>query len=96
MSRTASRLTSPRVTASLVTFWQYQAITPTTRWFSPNVIPIHDGQYEVECRPLWNGDERVIDRMTFSRGDWFHMDGERSECGGPSSGLRWRGLTAPA
>ena len=81
------------------TAWQYPTITPTTRWFSPTVAPVLDGEYEVECQPLWKGDERVIDRMTFSRGAWFYSDGERSEYGlggGPSGGLRWRGLTAPA
>ncbi len=72
------------------THFEYPKITPTTGWFSPNVVPIREGEYEVERVPHWDDDVRVIDRMKFHSGHWFQMAGEMSECG--LGILRWRGL----
>ena len=72
------------------THFEYPTNTPTTGWFSPNVVPMREGEYEVERVPHRDGDARVIDRMKFHGGHWFQMGGEMSECG--LGILRWRGL----
>ena len=72
------------------TLYRYPTVTPTTGWFSSVAVPVHEGEYEVECLPHREGEVPVIDRMKFHGGHWFHMNGEMSESGLGTS--RWRGL----
>lgn len=60
-----------------------------TQWFSPNVTPVHVGDYE---REYTNGIGRFLDRWDGSK--WILLDDRGNSVGRAMVLRRWRGLVS--